>query len=169
VLSWQGGTRKKHPKYPLPPAFMHLCFQYFARKVFIARNLGSAASLCCSILCTIPAKVFYLNQLHAKYSEQNTYRVPKGCPILTLLLARLGICTVAGFQRSPPQPASRSRSQPHSEERAFAAPETDSSASHCILPVCVGPRRKRIPQNEGNHTLRGSFLRASRSLWTWPT
>jgi hypothetical protein len=38
--------------------------------------------------------------------------------------------------------------------RAFAAPETDSSASHCILRVYVGPRRKRIPPNEGNHNLR---------------
>jgi len=35
----------------------------------------------------------------------------------SLLFARLGICRVAGFQRSPL----------HNEDRAFAAPETDSS------------------------------------------
>ena len=51
------------PKYPLPPAFLHLCFQYFARKIFITRNLDAAVSLCRSIPCAIPAKIFYLKQI----------------------------------------------------------------------------------------------------------
>jgi len=37
--------------------------------------------------------------------------------------------------------------------RAFAALEADSSATHSILWIAAGPRRKRIPQNEGNHNL----------------
>ena len=70
-------------------------------------------------------------------------------PHPSLLLARVGIYWVAGSQRSLP-PASRSPSR-QQLRRALTAPETDSSISHCILRVGAGLRRKRIPQNEGNH------------------
>src|ERR1035437_9914599 len=65
-------------------------------------------------------------------------------PHPSLLLARVGICWAAGFQRSLPPPKSRSPSR-QQRRRALTAPETDSSVSHCILRVRAGLRRKRIP------------------------
>ena len=78
-------------------------------------------------------------------------------PHPSLLLARVGICWVAGSQRSLP-PASRSPSR-QQRRRALTVPETDSSVSHCIFRVGAELRRKRIPQNEGNHNSQRATLR----------
>ena len=98
-----------------PPAFLHLCFQYFARKIFITLDLDEALSLCCSISCAIPAKIFYLKQLHARYSEQNTYRVPS-VPILAFFWLGWEFVGSLVFKDRGRRPASRSRSRLHSED-----------------------------------------------------
>ena len=82
----------------------------------------------------------------------------QGVPHPSPLLARVGNCWVAGFQRSLPPPKSRSPPRQH-RRRALTAPETGSSVSHCILRVAAELRRKRIPQNEGNHNSQKATLR----------
>src|ERR1019366_5765797 len=90
--------------------------------------LDAAVSLCRSISCAIPAKIFYLKQLHARYSEQNTYRVPcHRCPILAFFWLGWEFVGSLVFKDRGRSPQARSPSRLHSEERAFAAPETDSS------------------------------------------
>src|ERR1019366_469125 len=68
-----------------------------------------------------------------------------GAPILALFWLGRWFSKIAAAARKPFTITAAQR------RRAFAAPETDSSASHCILWIGAGLRRKRVPQNESNH------------------